>query len=82
MILSVIESCIAQIKKLFLPSNSLSFPSTLACIHCLIEVWEHMECKGEGANLLMIEFDFKFQALRVGWEGYYRLFSSVKGRMH
>ena len=76
MILSVIESCSAQIKKLFRLLNSLSFSSTLAsCSHCLIEVWEHMECKGEGANLLVIEFDHKFQALRVGWEGYYCLFS-------
>ena len=76
MILSVIKSCSAQIKKLFLLLNSLSFSSALAsCSHCLIEVWEHMECKGEGANLLVIEFDHKFQALRVGWEGYYCPFS-------
>lgn len=25
-----------------------------------------VECKGEGANLLMIEFNHKFEALRVG----------------
>ena len=28
-----------------------------------------IECQGEGANLLMIEFDHKFQAIRV-WGAY------------